>query len=150
MARRSFLEILALRGLLRDEVELADLGQPLDQPADVRAEHFVDFGAGCVGILDRVVKQRHGNRGVIELQVGEDAGDFEGMREIRIAIGALLRAMLLHGIHVGLVEQVLIRVRVITRDPLDQLVLAHHGAASKGCGNAASEACRAASLQYST
>jgi len=41
---------------------------------------------------------------------------------------ALLRAVLLHGVHVRLVEQVLVRVRVVTRHPLDKFVLAHHGA----------------------
>ena len=54
------------------------------------------------------------------------AGDFERMGEIGIAGGALLRAMLLHGIDIGPVEQLLVGVRVVARDPLDQLVLAHH------------------------
>ena len=89
----------------------------------------VDLGAGGVGVLDRVVEQRDRDRRVVELEVGQDAGDFERMREIGVAVGALLRAMLLHGVDVGLVEQVLVGVRVVARDPLDQLVLAHHGAA---------------------
>ena len=87
----------------------------------------VDLGAGRVGVLDRVVEQRDRDRRVVELEVGQDAGDFERMGEIGVAVGALLRAMLLHGVDVGLVEQVLVGVRVVARDPLDQLVLAHHG-----------------------
>ena len=128
MARSSLRRFSRLRRLLRDEVELADLGQALDQPADVLAEDRVDLGAGRVGVLDRVVEERHGDGRVVELEVGEDAGDFERMREIGVAVGALLRAMLLHGVDIGLVEQVLVRVRIVARDPLDQLVLAHHGA----------------------
>jgi hypothetical protein len=42
------------------------------------------------------------------LQIGEDRGDFERMREIGIAGGALLLAMRLHGIDIGAVEQRLV------------------------------------------
>ena len=69
-----------------------------------------------------------GDGRVVELEVGEDAGDFERMGEVGIAVGALLRAMLLHGVDVGLVEQALVGVRIVPRDPLDEFVLAHHGA----------------------
>ena len=58
MASSSLRRFSRLRRLLRDEVELADLGEALDQPADVLAEHLVDLGAGGVGVLDRVVEQR--------------------------------------------------------------------------------------------
>ncbi len=48
----------------------------------------------------------HGDGRVIDLEVGEDRGDFERMVEIGVAGGALLLAMLLHGIDIGLVEQI--------------------------------------------
>jgi hypothetical protein len=80
------------------------------------------------GVEPDRVEERHRDGGIVELEVGQDAGDFERVREIGVAIGALLRAMLLHGIHIGLVEQVFVRVRVVTRHPLDKFVLAHHGA----------------------
>jgi len=57
----------------------------------------------------------------------EDGGDFERMREIRIAGSALLVAMLLHGIDIGLVEQRLVDVRLVALDALDKLILTHHG-----------------------
>ncbi len=128
MASSSLRRFSACAAFFETRSSLLDLGEALDQPADVLAEHLVDLGAGGVGVLDRVVQERHGDGGVVELEVGQDAGDFEGMGEIGIAIGALLRAMLLHGVDVGLVEQVLVGVRIVARDPLDQLVLAHHGA----------------------
>ena len=84
-------QVLGLRLLAGDEVEPLDLGQAVDDGADLGAEQLVDLGAGRVGVLDGVVQQRHGDRGVVELQVGEDGGDFERMGEVRVARGALLR-----------------------------------------------------------
>ena len=83
----------------------------------------------AVGVLDRVVQQRDRDRRLVEMHVGQDRGDFERMREIGIAGGALLLAMLLHGIDIGLVEQRLVDVRLVALDPLDKLVLTHHAAA---------------------
>ena len=107
-------QVLGLLGLLGDEVELLELGQALDQAADVVAEQPVDLGARGVGILDRVVQQRRRDGGVVELEVGEDRGDFERMGEIGVARGALLLAMGLHGIDIGAVEQVLVGLRDCT------------------------------------
>ena len=49
--------------------------------ADLLAELGVDVAAGRVGVLDRVVQQRDRDGGVVEPEVGQDRGDFEGMRE---------------------------------------------------------------------
>ena len=70
-------EVLRLLGLLGDEVEPLDLGQAVDEGADLRAEHLVDLGARDVGVLDDVVQQRRRDGGVVELQLGEDRRDFE-------------------------------------------------------------------------
>ena len=108
MASSSLRRFSACLASLRDQFEPLQLGQALDQHADVVAEHPVDLGAGGVGILDGVVQQRRGDGGVVELEVGEDRGDFQRVREIRIAGGALLLAMRLHGVDIGAVEQVLV------------------------------------------
>ena len=101
-------QVLGLLRLLGDEVELLQLGQALDQRADVGAEQAVDLGAGGVGILDGVVQERRGDGRVVELEIGEDRGDLERVREVRIAGGAHLLAMGAHGIDIGAVEQVLV------------------------------------------
>ena len=49
---QQFAEVLGLLGLLGDEVELLDLGQALDQLADLLAEHPVDLFARRFGVLD--------------------------------------------------------------------------------------------------
>ncbi|KAJ0338843.1 hypothetical protein COL154_014239, partial [Colletotrichum chrysophilum] len=119
--------VLRLFGLLGDEVELFKLGQALDQLSHFGPEELIDLLAGGAGILDRVVQKRRGDRGLVHMHVGEDRGDFERMGEIGIARGALLVAMLLHGIDVSLVEQRLVHVRLVALDALDKLVLTHHG-----------------------
>ena len=77
-------EVLRLLGLLGDEVEAADLGQAVDQPADLRPEQLVDLRPGDGRILDDVVQQRRDDGRVVELQVGEDGGNFERVGKIRI------------------------------------------------------------------
>ena len=67
MATQQLAEVLGLLGLLGDEVELLDLGEAVDERADLRAEHLVDLGARDVGILDDVVQQRGRDGGVVEL-----------------------------------------------------------------------------------
>ncbi len=104
-------QVLGLLGLARHQFEPLQLGQALDQRADLVAEHLVDLGARRLGVLDGVVQQRRDDGGVVELEVGEDRRDFERMREIRIAGGARLRAVRLHGVDIGAVEQVLVGVR---------------------------------------
>ena len=106
--KQKLAQVLGLLGFLGDEIEPLQFGQALDQKPDLMAEQAVDLGARGVGILDRVVQQRGRDGGVVELEPGEDGGDFERMRDIGIAGGALLLAMRAHGIDIGAVEQVLV------------------------------------------
>ena len=125
-------EILGLRSLLGHQIEALDLGKPLDQPADILAEHAVDFRTRRVRILDGVMQKRDRNGCVVELQVRENSSDFKGMREVGIAIGAPLRAMLLHGIDIGFVQKPLVGLRIVPLNTLEEFILAHHGATSEG------------------
>ena len=78
-------QILAC-SLLGDEVELFQLGQLLDQMADLMAEQPVDLGAGgVVSSSCRAAAPRRWSRR--QLQVGEDGGDLERC-EKRIADAA--------------------------------------------------------------
>ena len=119
-------QVLGLLRLARDEVELLQLGEAVDQRADLRAERLVDLGARRLGVLDGVVQQRRHDGRVVELQVGQDRGDFERMGKVGIAGGARLRAVRLHGVDIGAVEQVLVGVGIVVLDLLDQVVLPHH------------------------
>ena len=119
-------EIFRLLGFFGNQIEFFQLGQTLDQRADIVTEQAVDFGAGRLGILDGVVQQRGGDGRVVELEVGEDRRDLDRMRKIRIAGGAPLLAMGLHGVDIGAIEQRLVGVWIVAPHPLDQVVLPHH------------------------
>ena len=78
------------------------------------------------GILDRVMQDRRDDRRVVELHVGENRGDFERMRKIRVARSALLRAMRLHGVDIGAIERHFVGLRIIVPHPIDKFILPHH------------------------
>ena len=112
--------------ILRLRLDLAELGHPVDQPRDIGAEQFLDLLVGGDGVLDRVVEDRGDDRLVVELQIGEDAGDFDRMAEIRVARGAHLGAVGLHREDIGAVEQGLVGIGIVGPNLLDQLILPQH------------------------
>ncbi len=126
--QQEFAEILGGALIFRLRFDLRELGHPVDQPGNVLAEQSLDlFGRG-ERVLDRVVEDGGGDRLVVELQVGEDPGDFDRVAEIRVAAGAHLRSVRLHREDVGAVDQTLVGVGVVGSNLLDQLILAQHAA----------------------
>ena len=107
-------------------LDLGKLGHPVDQPGHVAAEIPLDILDRRQRILDRIVKQRGGDRLLIELQIGHQTGDLDRMAEIGIAARPGLRAVLLDGIDIGAVEHRLIGVGVVFLDPFYEFVLAQH------------------------
>src|SRR5262249_29757136 len=63
---------------------------------------------------------------VVELEIGEDRRHFEGVGKIRVAGGASLFAMRLHGVDVGAIEHCLAGIRIVALDAFDQVILPHH------------------------
>ena len=120
-------QILGRALILRLGLDLAQLGHAVDQPGDILAEQFLDFLGRRERILDRVVEDRGGDGLGVELEVGEDPGDFDRMRKIGIARGAHLRPVRLHRKDVGAVDQPLVDVGIVGADLLDQFILAQHG-----------------------
>ncbi len=119
-------QVFRLLGFLGDQVEFFQLGEALDQAADVGSEQAVDLGAGGFGVLDGVVQQRCGDGRIVEFEVGEDRRHFDRMRKIRIARGAPLFAMRLHGVDIGAIEHRLVGVGIVAAHALDQVVLPHN------------------------
>jgi hypothetical protein len=112
--------------ILRLRLDLAELGDAVDQPRDILPEQPLDLLRSGDRVLDRVVEDRGRDRLVVELQVGEDPGDFDRMAEIGVARRAELSSMRLHRKDVGAVDQPLIRVRIVGSYLFDELVLAKH------------------------
>ena len=119
-------EVLCGAFVFRLRLDLAELGDSVDQPGDVLAEQLLDFLRRRHRVLDRVVQDGGGDGQVVELQVGEDARDFDRMAEIGIARSTLLVAVRLHRENVGAVDQPLVRVGIVGADLLDQLILPQH------------------------
>ena len=84
---------------------------PSTRPGDLLAEILLDVVVGDGGVFDGVVQQRGRDRRHVELELGQDAGHFEGMGEIGIARGAELLAVRLHGEDVGAGSEALRRRR---------------------------------------
>ncbi len=119
-------EILRLLGVIGLQLEAIELGDAVDQAADLLAEEILDPFQGGIGVFDGVVEQCRDDGGAVQLHAGQDAGDFQGVGEIRIARRPGLRSVRLHREHIGAVERRFLGVRIVSLDALDQLVLADH------------------------
>ena len=75
-------EILGLLRVLGDEVQLTELGEAVDQSADLLAERLVDLLARDRRVFNRVVQHRRHDGGVVDLKLGQDGRHFERMGEI--------------------------------------------------------------------
>ena len=142
--QQQFAQVLGLLGLARHQLQPLQLGQALDQRADLGSEDLVDLGPRRFRVLDRVVQQGCHDGGVVELEIGENRCDFERVREVRIARGPRLRTVRLHGVDIGAVQQVFVGVGIVGPDALDEVILTHHARAglgrpghrrSRSCGN---------------
>ncbi len=125
-------EILCLLGALAEKFKLRKLGHPIDEIGDLLPEIFLHIFDGDVSVLHRVVQQRGHDGGGVKLEIGEDRRHFQRVREIRIARGAELLSVRLHGVDIGLVQQALVGIRIIGLHPLDQFGLAHQLALGLG------------------
>ncbi len=126
-------EVFRLLGALAEEFELRQLGHAIDQARDLVPEILPHVLERRQRVLDGVVQQRGDDGRHIHLQVGQDGGDFERMGKVRIARGAELLSVRLHGVDIGFVEQILVGAGVIGLHPRDQFGLAHQLAGGSGC-----------------
>ena len=120
-----FAQVLGLARMLGLKLQPRQLGHALDQDGDLLAEHVRNIVAGGRGVLDHVVQQGGDDGRRVQPIVGQDARDLDRVGEIGIARGPQLRAVHLHRIDIGAVQQRLIGGRVIGLDRLDQFELAH-------------------------
>ncbi|GAA3259500.1 hypothetical protein GCM10020258_21360 [Sphingomonas yabuuchiae] len=123
---QKFAQVLGRAFALGLRLDLGQLGDAVDQPRDIGTEQPLDLVIGGDGILDRVVQDGGGDRLVIQMQVGQDAGHLDRMAEIGIARGTLLAAMRLHREDIGAIEQRLIGLGVVVEHAVDEFILAEH------------------------
>ncbi|MNJ46079.1 hypothetical protein D3C77_412000 [compost metagenome] len=120
-----FAQVLGLARMLGLKLQSRQLGHAFDQDGDLLAEHGGDVVAGSRSILDHVVQQGGDDGRRVQAIVRQDAGDLDRMGEIGVARGSQLRAVHLHRIDVGAIQQRLVGGGIIGLDRLDQLELAH-------------------------
>ena len=78
-------QVLDLRVFLRLIRNPREFRYAFDQPRDLVAELRGDLFARDRRIFDDVVQQRGGDRLVVHLELGQNAGDREGMLDVRLA-----------------------------------------------------------------
>ena len=78
-------EALGLRFLAALELDLVELGDAVDEFGDFLAEALLDLGCGGRRVLDDVVQDRGGQRRAVHVQVGQDVGDRDRVRDVGLA-----------------------------------------------------------------
>ncbi len=94
--------LLAVHGI---DVDVGELGHAVHKIGDSRAEERRDVRERGGGVLDRVVQQCRANYVAVHLELGQDDGHLYRMVDVGLAATALLRAMLLSGETVRLLDR---------------------------------------------
>ena len=87
------------------ERHLVQLGDAVDQVADLLAEVGGQRLQRVAGVLDGVVQQRGDQRGGVHAEVGQDVGDGQRVGDVRVAGAAQLVGVPLLGHLVGPLQQ---------------------------------------------
>ena len=120
-------EVLGLPLLARRERDGADLGHALDDVGDFGAEQLLDALDGRQRVFDDVVEEAGGDGDGVELHVGEEVGDGEGMDQVGLARMADLSPVLEGREDVGPPEQLDVGVRAVGPDFFEEILEANHG-----------------------
>lgn len=94
--------LLAVHGI---DIDVGELGHAVHKIGDSRAEERRDVRERGGGVLDRVVQQCRANYVAVHLELGQDDGHLYRMVDVGLAATALLRAMLLSGETVRLLDK---------------------------------------------
>ena len=124
-------EVLRLAFFARGERELTELGDAIHELGDLLAELLLELGLRRVRVLQDVVEEAGRHRGDVHLEVDEEVGDLERVREIRLAGGPLLALVGDLREPIGAVEHIQVGARLVLRNCLYQgLELGHVAIAS--------------------
>ncbi len=114
--------VLGLRLLAALEVDPRQLRDALDELADLVADLGAHVLDGRLRVLDDVVEKRGGERGIVRVQLGEDARDAQRMLDEVLAATPVLALVRVAREDVGAEDQVAVDVRVVRRDLVEQLL----------------------------
>jgi hypothetical protein len=122
-------EVLRLPVLLRGEVDLGELGHPVDEEGDLGPELALDVGRGRQRVLDDVVEQAGTDAGGVELEAGDHLRHARRVRKVRIAALARLPFVRPLAVGVGPGDQVDIRAWLVASNTIDDFVERKHSLA---------------------
>src|SRR5690606_21631671 len=131
-------EVLRLRLGLGTELDLGELGNAVDQLGDLLAELLGNLVLYGGGVFENVVQDGGNERGLVHAHSREDAGDRDGMRDVRFAGEALLPLVRLGAEAVGAFDVLHLVFGQVgahgIEQALDPRTLAARGAAEYGSG----------------
>ena len=90
-------DVLRLLLFVAARAELAELGDAIDETADLRPETLLDVGDGVIGVLGNVVQQSRHDCVLVEAELGEDPSHGQRVADVRLAADSCLGAMGLNG-----------------------------------------------------
>ncbi len=112
---------LGLTVLLRGEVELRELGDPVDEEHHLLAELVLHLVERRGGVFDGVVQQRGDDRRRVEPQLGDHLRHRDGVRKIRLAALAQLPRVVALAELKRPPDQRHVGFGVVARDALDEV-----------------------------
>ena len=92
----------------------------------VSSKHAADVFRLGAGVFHRIVQKPGGDAGGVQVQVRQNSGDFEGMREVGLAREPNLSTMYLGAVHVGLPDEVDFLLREISLKFCDDVFETDH------------------------
>ncbi len=111
------------------------LGDPVDQLGDLGAEALLESVAGGEGVLEDVVEQPDGDADLVELEVGQQVGDRQGVGQVRLARASRLVLVHLGGEDVDLAQEVFVVAPPAGVEALQDVVEAYDPGGGNGrCG----------------
>ena len=119
-------EVLGLALLARRERDGAELGDPLDDVGDVRAEQLLDPLDRGLGVLDDVVQQPGRDGHDVQLHVGQLVGHLERVDQVGLPRVADLSLVLEGREDVGPPEQLDVGLGIAGPDLFDEILEPDH------------------------
>ncbi len=119
-------KIFGLTILFGGEVDLRELRDPVDELRDFDAEFFGQLVGGGERVLHHVVQKAGANAGGVEPQVRQDAGDTDGMHDVRLARLAGLTRVHPVAVIVRSLDEVRVNRRLVRLDAIDEVFGLEH------------------------
>src|SRR5262249_53815913 len=120
-------EALRLPLFARRERDGADFRDALDNVRNLRTEQFADALDRRQRVLDDVVEEARGDRDHVQLHVGKEVGDGQGMDQVRFAGVTDLAPVFECRKDVGAPQQLDVGVRTVGPDFFQQIFESNHG-----------------------